>query len=289
MNMKNNYCVFILTHGRPDKVITIPTLRDQGYTGRIILVVDDEDKTAEEYKKLHGKENVVVFSKNDAATITDPADNLGHNKGVVFARNAIFSIAENLGYKYFIVLDDDYKIFEYKVNYYTGKVCYDKIKDLDRMFASLLDYYITSGLDCLAIGQGGDYIGGGAEILKKKVKRKLMNFFICSTDRPFKFMGRTNEDTTCYTYLGSTGKKFLSVLTLSLEQKETQTNPGGLTEIYLETGTYVKSFYTVMFHPSSVKVSILNSRHPRLHHQVNWNNTVPKILREDIKKYESKN
>ena len=32
----------------------------------------------------------------------------------------------------------------------------------------------------------------------------------------------------------------------SLLQKETQSNSGGLTDIYLELGTYVKSFYSVI-------------------------------------------
>lgn len=54
--------------------------------------------------------------------------------------------------------------------------------------------------------------------------------------------------------------------------------------MYLESGTYVKSFYSVMFHPSSVTVSMMNSKFARLHHKVNWAATVPLILSEDFKK-----
>ncbi|EFI4081186.1 TPA: hypothetical protein J5F60_004390 [Escherichia coli] len=43
--MRDDFCVFILTHGRPDKVLTYRTLRRAGYTGKIFIVVDDEDKT----------------------------------------------------------------------------------------------------------------------------------------------------------------------------------------------------------------------------------------------------
>ena len=42
MKMKDNFVVFILTHKRPTKQLTLETLRKQGYTGRIYLVVDDD-------------------------------------------------------------------------------------------------------------------------------------------------------------------------------------------------------------------------------------------------------
>ena len=50
--MKNKFAVFILTHGRANNVITYATLKKQGYTGKIYLMIDDEDKQAEEYKKI---------------------------------------------------------------------------------------------------------------------------------------------------------------------------------------------------------------------------------------------
>lgn len=111
-----------------------------------------------------------------------------------------------------------------------------------------------------------------------------MNSFFCSTERPFKFMGRINEDVNAYTLLGSTGDLFLTIPNVSLKQTDTQSNDGGLTDIYLDQGTYVKSFYSVMFCPSSVKVGMLNTERSRLHHRVSWNNAIPVILNEKYKK-----
>jgi hypothetical protein len=72
---------------------------------------------------------------------------------------------------------------------------------------------------------------------------------------------------------------------VALQQKQTQTNSGGMTEMYLESGTYVKSFYSVMYQPSSVKVGVLRDRdRSRLHHRVSWKHTVPKIVSESWKK-----
>lgn len=50
--MKNNsFVALILTHGRPDNVHTVKTLRKCGYTGDIIIVLDNEDPKIDRYRK----------------------------------------------------------------------------------------------------------------------------------------------------------------------------------------------------------------------------------------------
>ena len=51
--------------------------------------------------------------------------------------------------------------------------------------------------------------------------------------------------------------------------------------------TYLKSFYSVICSPSSVKIKALNANHKRVHHSIKWINAVPKIISEGYKKYES--
>lgn len=46
----------------------------------------------------------------------------------------------------------------------------------------------------------------------------------------------------------------------------------------------VKSFYSVMISPSSVKINLMGNKHKRMHHVISWNNTVPKIIKESYKK-----
>jgi hypothetical protein len=74
---------------------------------------------------------------------------------------------------------------------------------------------------------------------------------------------------------------------VKLDQNQTQGTAGGMTEAYLESGTYVKSFYTVMYAPSCVKVGVMGdprSGEVRLHHVIDWPRTAPCILREKHKK-----
>ena len=91
--MRNDFAVFILTHGRPDNVITYDTLKRMNYKGKTYIVIDNEDKTAEEYFKKFGKENVVVFDKVKISKEFDTIDNCEERRTVVYARNACFNIA----------------------------------------------------------------------------------------------------------------------------------------------------------------------------------------------------
>lgn len=282
MMKHEGFCAFILTHGRADRVFTYKTLKKCGYTGPIVFVVDNEDKTVKEYKKAF-KDRVYVFDKKGMAVKMDEGDNFNDRRAIIYARNACFDIAKELGYKYFIELDDDYTDFRHMKNH-KGEYCDKKIKDLDSVFDVMLDYYISIPALSIAMAQGGDFVGGKMGSSWKKPKRKAMNSFICSVDRPFKFFGRVNEDVNTYTNLGSRGGLFLTTMDLKLQQKQTQTNSGGMTEMYLDSGTYVKSFYSVIYQPSSVKVGVMHSKNSRIHHQIRWRNTVPRILSEEHKK-----
>lgn len=267
--------VFILSHGRPNNVKTYETLKRYGYKGEIYFIVDDEDNTLNEYIKNFGVDYVKVFNKKQMADNVDEGNNFDNRKVIIHARNACFEIAKELGIKYFIQLDDDYYYFGFR--YETGA---KKIKDIDKVFDIMLDFYKSTTIKSIAFSQGGDHIGGFSGI---KLKRKCMNSFICSTDRPFKFIGSINEDVNTYTTLASRGDIFFTFTNLQLDQKDTQSQGGGMTDAYKLSGTYVKSFTSVLMHPSSVRVSMMNSNNPRLHHQIKWINTTPMIIDDKYK------
>ncbi len=287
--MRDDFAAFILTHGRADNVITYNTLRKQGYTGKIILLIDNEDAQIDDYKRKYGDE-VFVFDKQKAIDITDSGDNFKKRNSVVYARNYNFVVAKELGYKYFLQLDDDYSAFRYTFdnyrNYITRSIL---IKNLDNIIEYMLEFYIDSGAKTIAMSQGGDFIGGeGSKVAslerEGKFSRKVMNSFFCSTDRPFKFAGRINEDVNAYTELGNKGDLFITVPRIRLEQIQTQANSGGLTDIYLDLGTYIKSFYSVMYSPSCVKINEMGVSNKRLHHMVKWKYTCPQVISADYRK-----
>lgn len=285
---KTDFCALILTHGRPDKVKTVHSLEKSGYTGDYYIVIDNEDKTADQYFEKYGN-RVIVFDKEEIAKTFDNGDNFNDKRAIIYARNASFEIAKKLGYKYFIQLDDDYDGFYYnfddKLNYKRHR-----IKNLDKIFFYLLKHYLSVPALSVAMAQMGDFIGGKNNNIVRRMylKRKAMNTFICSVDRPFKFVGRINEDVNTYTKYGSMGHLFYTIPLLGINQAQTQSSEGGMTDIYLNSGTYVKSFYTKMYMPSSVFINTMGYVNRRLHHMVKWKNTVPLILSEDVKKSNNK-
>ena len=69
-----------------------------------------------------------------------------------------------------------------------------------------------------------------------------------------------------------------------LDQADTQKGSGGMVEAYINSGTYVKSFYSVMLNPAVVKIKLMGANYPRLHHSIAWKNLTPCIIKQTYKK-----
>ena len=283
--MKNNsFAVLILSHGRANNVITIKTLRDIGYTGKIYMVIDDEDNQKEDYMKLKDVEKVIVFNKTEEMKHTDTADNFKDHRLVVYARNKCHDIAKNLKLKYFLELDDDYTGFGIRYDD-NGKLKRRNIRNADKLFDEMIEFLEKSKALTVAFAQGGDYIGGvGSKVWNDRLSRKAMNCFFCKTDRPFKFSGSTNEDVNAYITYGNKGQLMFTIADVCMDQLQTQSNSGGLTDIYLDNGTYVKSFYSVIHQPQCARISSMGNKFRRIHHKILWKYCTPKILNEKYKK-----
>lgn len=282
--MRNDFAVFILTNGRADNVATMGALKRGGYTGKWYMIIDNEDETAEQYYKNFGSENVIMFDKQAAYDRADTMDNFNEHRAIIYARNESFRIAKELGLKYFLMLDDDYKEIDFR--YADGnKLAGKTMKHLDRVFEDMLCFLEASGAAVVAFAQGGDFVGGlEGGTFTKGLLRKAMNSLFCRTDRPIDFRGTMNEDVTTYTTLGSRGNLFFTFCSACVIQLPTQSLDGGMTDSYLETGTYVKTFYSVMAMPSCIKVSMMYTKHKRTHHRIDWDCCVPKIINEKYRK-----
>ena len=286
MKANNKLAVFILSHGRPDNVITYQTLRKQGYTGKIYIIVDDEDKTLSQYKEKY-KGEVIVFSKADYAQKFDIMDNFGGNKVIVYARNACYDIARKLKLDYFFEYEDDYTEFLHR--FVNGeKLGSNSVKNLDQILDAMIECLDATKANTIAFAQGGDFIGGANSFNNNTFKRKAMNSFVFKVNKDPKddtlFIGRMNDDVNTYLSQGKVGKLFFQVSNIMLNQLATQSNSGGNTEAYKAYGTYVKSFYSVMSAPSCCNIDLIGKTNKRLHHKIKWNHAVPKILDEKFKK-----
>ncbi len=286
--MNNSFCTFIISHGRPDKVVTLNTLKRCNYTGPLFIVCDNEDKTIDQYKRNFSSDTVLIFDKIKYASMVDNADNFQNRRTTTHARNACFDLAKEKGFEYFLVLDDDYTSFR-NVFDAEGNFSRRKVSNINSIFESMRNFLdLDDRIDSVCMMQGGDMIGGqNSTTLKSQFfpfnHRKAMNSFFCKTSRRFWFFSRLNEDVNTYLDLGNRGRLFFTMPEVQLTQAQTQATSGGMSEAYLASGTYVKSFYTVMICPSFAITTVTGSM-KRLHHKISWNNAVPKIIDETYKK-----
>lgn len=281
--MRDDFCVFILTHGRADNVITAKTLKELGYTGKTYIVIDNEDDQEDTYRK-NFPGAVLQFDKAEIAKTFDTMDTSEDRRTIVYARNVCFRLAREVGVRYFLELDDDYTDFQNRWAE-DGKLKIKSMRGLDCYFEAMIDFLNDSGAASVAFAQGGDLIGGLNNKRRKQcLLRKAMNTFFCDVEKPFQFVGRINEDVNTYTVLGSRGVLFFTYVDSMITQKQTQKQKSGMSDVYLDGGTYTKTFYSVVGMPSCVKVAEMGESHRRIHHHVEWGNCVPMILGEEWKK-----
>lgn len=290
---RRDFCVLIISYGRPDCVKSWTTL-DRFYSkAPRYIICSDDDKTLPRYKELYGEDHILVFNKEEEKKNFDVGDNYaGMYNSSCFAHNTYFRFARQLGYKYFLAMDDDSEI--YRIRYQNpsevtvledgtpkgpvraAKIPDGRFDDVCEAYFRMLDS--APWLYCMAFSQGGDYIGGyNSATWKQKLRWKAMNSFFCCTDKEWQMPGRINEDATAYVYNSHKGRVSITLAEVMLDQPSTQQMKGGMTDIYRDNGTWLKTAYTVMMCPSAVKFAIMPTSH-RIHHNVNFSYCVPKVL-----------
>ena len=287
--LRDDFAILIISHGRPDNMKVLHALKKVNYTGKYYIIIDNEDDTADEYYKLYG-DKVIMFDKSALDGTFDIMDNFDGRSVPVFARNVLYKIAKDLKLKYFLELEDDTKDFVYRYVSEELKLSSMKVLDFDSICNAMIEFLDTSNADVVAFIQGGDLLGGwDRNLWKSKVVRKAMQTFFFRVDNPIYFEGRFNDDVNMYLQQGKIGKLVMSVRDICLITEETQKAAGGITEMYQKYGTYVKSFYSIMLRPDCVKIWGMTSfsGNRRLHHIIDWDRAVPKIISSDFKKGET--
>lgn len=229
-----------------------------------------------------------MFCKSDIHAVIDTGDNFPGMGSTIYPRKAFWKIAKQLGFRYFVQLDDDYTDFQYYYDQYGNHKYRKMCKTLRKAISIMFEYFVEIPAKTLAMAQGGDFIGGATGKNKLcTLRRKAMNVFLCDTNRPWDMYGRRNEDVTAYVIGSLRGDLFVTTMQAKITQVQSQRNPGLITSAYLASGTYVKSFYSVMYAPSCVKIGVMGdhrTKNYRIHHKINWHHCAPKILRDEYKK-----
>ena len=107
-----NSCIYILSYDNPTHIKTLNTLEKSDNKLPIYIVVESDTKYLAEYKKQDY--NLIVFDRNDVQV--DLMDNFADKTGTLLQKRAfIFEHAKQHGIDSFIMLDDDYDTFCYRI------------------------------------------------------------------------------------------------------------------------------------------------------------------------------
>ena len=279
---KDEFAVFILTHGRAKIISTERCLRSHGYTGDIWIVIDNEDDQEDLYREKFG-DKVIQFDKRDYVPLTDMGDLDEGRKVGVFARNFIQDKAKEMGYGFHLQLDDDINDFSYRFEK-DEKLKTKSCKELDEIFEGFVELMKNTKITALSFGHPAYYPGGSLKLFYRGMIPKTMTTFMMRADDVRYFHMRMNDDITTSALNGMRGKMYFTYLPVMISTQLTQKAAGGMTEAYKESGTYRKSFYTVMNLPSCTKIYSIGIVEDRIHHEIKWNNCIPKLLSEKWRK-----
>ena len=283
--MRDDFACIVISHGRPE-CSTVKVLRASGYTGKIFIVVDDEDEKLPEYLEKYG-EFVHVFHKVEDF---DTGDLGGSMACGVFARNECLKVAEQNELTYYLELDDDCEslVFRYPDGDHLRGA---KARNLDKLFEAICCYFDEAPIQYLGFGNPVDYIGGLPTFENGQINpnRLVMNGYFLRTSNKLVWRARYSDDGITVideAQKGHAGFRFNSVM-----QKFDVWDPkrsgskitGGSIATYDNEGSYKMRFYAVMFHPDCEKLRTSGGGYID---SKNANATYPKIISGRFKKSE---
>jgi hypothetical protein len=251
--MTKKFAVFILTHGRPHNQLTVKTLQDLGYDGDLYLVVDDQDNTFDEYVKVWGADKVVVFHKDHFIKHTDTGLHNPVPKFAVFARNAIEFIARTMGYKTFMMLDDDITKLRVRLPVGNSLKSFQFNGNFNSILKMSVDFVLDCNIACMGLGFCNLYIGGVENFNKENPRQRLCaEAFIRNTSHPMLWRLNMVEDLITSIDAAMRGEVWFQFLPIQCEIKISEgVVEGGNSDVYRQLGMYRISFMPVIAYPSA--------------------------------------
>lgn len=275
------FAVFIPTHGRADCQLTYKLLRKSGYTGKIFLVVDDEDKELWKYKKRYS-DILLVFNKKEWESRTDTATNKRGLKSVVFARKFIEEKAKEMGYDFILVPDDDISRLSYRY-VKNGEFKSKSVNKADRLFEKVVNFINNGNIAILGFGWDAGYIGGANGKFKKGlIQGRSCEIIFRNLKIPVNYRSVINEDMIVNIETSMKGHPVFELTKVSCNVPKRGTNEGGNNGLYKTyKSEYAIQFYSVMHFPSCCYMKMKKGK---IQLCTNWKNAIPKILSESYKR-----
>lgn len=245
--------IFICTHGRQDKQITLKALRDAGYTGLIVLVTDDEDKS--DYfsfiQNLHdGYLWHHVFNKQKIIDSTNTTNFPPNRKTILYAKNACEQYAKQFSLDCFAICDDDIPGFRYR--YIENGSCKSQkiTKNMDKIIQSYMEFVVDSDITATSFGMAQFYFAG--ENCFSSKWRVPYTFVFRNTKYRVDWVSDYGEDITTAIECANQGKFMIASPHVQMNLSPMGVGEGGMVELHKDT--FRLSEYGHVWHPVSEQI-----------------------------------
>jgi len=282
--MREDFAIFILTHGRPNTQSTLDTIRREGYTGKVYLVVDNLDTTLSQY--THRYDNVIVFDKIEYVKRTDCGLSEPKINFAVFARNAIEDIAKNMGYRFFGMFDDDVKKLRFRYEE-DNRLMSAEVTNLDKVIDAIIEYMDSCNIATTSFAAVPAFIGGLNRLDQRNLDsgklRECFNVIFRNSLYDVNWGLNMHEDRITSMMCGRKGQVWQMFLFIQMDLGELfGKNEGGNSEVYRTMDEFHQVFFPTLVFPDSVYVSYYNQHFtPRV---IGENNICNKIISGRYKK-----
>lgn len=290
--MRNDFAVFICTHGRPNKQLTLEALKKCGYTGKVYLVLDDTDETIQQYIDNFGADMLLVFDKNHYINTVYTSMAKPYYKCILYAKCAVEDIAKAMKLNAFVIADDDLTGFSIRYPVENSLKRISKFS-MDDALSISVDFLLDADATIMGIGHGGTYFNG-VKVFEPNSVSKLINtgvpynFIFRNTKHNVDWMSAYGEDDVTNNYNSSIGNKVMLMPYMQLTIVPSGScAEGGMYDVYANVDAFKLMFFIFMHFPTSVEVVLKRDRKTGV---VFWStkryreNTCPKIVSESYRK-----
>lgn len=272
--------IFIPSYHRWDNLKTAKFYVKNGWPReKIHVFVDSETDDIADYERMSDEIGYTlhIFDMEEARKRFDYVHRASKSRrSAGQARNMFYDFAEKLGIKEYIAQDDDTQNYQVKRNgKYRGMATANDIKTT---FYNVIEFMKKRKIGLFGLSQTGDFFGG---VNKKLLRNKVMNTTFVLTDYIYRGeRGVQDDDTSQFTgvmnegyFTGSLGDG------LVLQQVQSATAKGGLTDLYNECKLLNKALVCPIQFPSAIIANKQSENGGRLHHRISIRYLYPKLLK----------
>jgi hypothetical protein len=276
--------VYIKTHGRPGNQLTYNTLREAGYTGDIVLVIDNEDECGAGYLEFVKHDDRLwlhIFDKQKLVDEIDSGTNIPKRDVNLYAWVACERFAKQDGNDFFIMADDDITRFRYRYLEDNHLKSTPITQNLDRVFEHIQNYMECSNIAAASTGIPQMYFS--KELDENLWKYRVVYQFVFRNPKfDMNWVSEYEEDIITSINMSKEGKYVTCLPMIQHDAIALGKASGGMKDMYDENNTRFRlAEYGHIFNPSC---EIMNFYKGKWITNIKRNNAFQKLVSSSRKK-----